>query len=140
MRRFEQRGYEAYASALGASAGRNDLVGDLRAGNASLYGQLTGTRAESDDYADGAGNRGALCLRALEHDGAIGWTPDDVTLVEVVGHRERRRGRVRRPARWTARDVRPGERRLHMRRDDGTGLARKRACRDAGVLQTTSTT
>src|SRR5512135_2151403 len=28
VRRFEQPGYEAYASALGASAGRNDLVGD----------------------------------------------------------------------------------------------------------------
>jgi iron complex outermembrane receptor protein len=83
--RFEGPGYEAYASALGASAGRNDLVGDLRAGNPSFYGQLTGTRAESDDYEDGAGNRVHSAYERWSTSGAIGWTPDDATLVELSG-------------------------------------------------------
>jgi iron complex outermembrane receptor protein len=83
--RFEQPGYEAYASALGASAGRNDLVGDLRAGNRALYGQLTGTRAESDDYEDGAGNRVHSAYERWSTSGAIGWTPDDATSIELSG-------------------------------------------------------
>ena len=100
VQRFERPGHETYASALGASAGRYDLVGDLRAGNPSYYGQLTGTRAESDDYEDGAGNRVHSAYERWSTSGAIGWT---------LGHRERRRGRVRRP-RDGRRDVRPRER------------------------------
>jgi len=75
VERFEQRDYVAHASALGASAGRNDLVGDLRLGNASVYGQLTGTRAEADDYEDGAGNRVHSAYERWSTSGALGWTP-----------------------------------------------------------------
>jgi iron complex outermembrane receptor protein len=85
VRRFDDRAYEVHASALGASAGRNDLVADLRAGNASFYGQLTGTRAESDDYDDGAGNRVHSAYERWSTSGALGWTPDDGTLVELSG-------------------------------------------------------
>jgi len=85
VRRFERREYEVYASALGASAGRNDLVGDLRAGSTSVYGQLTGTRADADDYEDGAGNRVHSAYQRWSTSGALGWTPDDDTLVEVSG-------------------------------------------------------
>jgi iron complex outermembrane receptor protein len=85
VQRFEQPGHQTYASALGASAGRYDLVGDLRAGNPSAYGQLTGTRAESDDYEDGAGNRVHSAYERWSTSGAIGWTPDDDTLVELSG-------------------------------------------------------
>lgn len=84
-RRFAQRGYEAYASALGASAGRSDLVGDLRAGNPTFHGQLTGTRAESDDYRDGAGNRVHSGYERWSTSGALGWTPDDATIIELSG-------------------------------------------------------
>jgi len=85
VQRFEEPGYAAYASALGASAGRNDLVGDLRAGNAGMYGQLTGTRAESDDYEDGAGNRVHSAYERWSASGALGWTPDDRTVAELSG-------------------------------------------------------
>jgi len=85
LQRFEQRDYAVHASALGASAGRQDLVGDLRFGNASAYGQLTGTRAESDDYDDGAGNRVHSAYERWSTSGAIGWTPDAGTLVELTG-------------------------------------------------------
>ena len=66
MQRFEQTGYTARASALGASFGRNDLVGDLRAGTP------TGLRA-ADRHARRIGRlRGrrrrdrAFRVRALE--------------------------------------------------------------------------
>jgi len=85
VKRFEQRDYEMHASALGASAGRNDLVGDLRLGNASVFGQLTGTRAEADDYQDGAGNRVHSAYERWSTSGALGWTPDADTLVELTG-------------------------------------------------------
>ena len=87
IKRFEQPDYALQASALSASAGRDDLVGDLRVGNEFGYGQVTGTRADSDDYEDGAGNRVHSAYRRWSASGALGWTPDDDTLVEVTGIR-----------------------------------------------------
>jgi iron complex outermembrane receptor protein len=85
--RFETRGYTARASVLGASAGRNDLVGDLRLGTSSVYGQLTGTRAQADDYEDGAGTRVHSAYERWSTSGALGWTPDAGTIVELTGIR-----------------------------------------------------
>jgi len=87
VRRFEQPGYKGYASALGASAGRSGLVADLRTGSASIYGQLTGTRAESDDYRDGAGDRVHSAYERWSTRAALGWTPGPSTLVELSGAR-----------------------------------------------------
>jgi iron complex outermembrane receptor protein len=87
VRRFDETGYSAYASALGASASRSDLVGDLRLGTPSVYGELTGTRAESDDYEDGAGTTVHSQYERWSASGALGWTPDDATLVELSGIR-----------------------------------------------------
>jgi iron complex outermembrane receptor protein len=85
--RFDATGYSAYASALGASAGRNDLVGDLQMGTPSVYGELTGTRAESDDYEDGAGETVHSRYERWSASGALGWTPDAATRVELSGIR-----------------------------------------------------
>jgi iron complex outermembrane receptor protein len=123
VQRFERGGYRAYLSALGASAGRNDLVGDLRAGNAGTYGQLTGTRAESDDYEDGAGNRVHSAYQRWSASGALGWTPDDRTVVELSGiasdgeaaYADRAMDGVM----FDRENVG-----LRVRREDGTGLAR----------------
>jgi iron complex outermembrane receptor protein len=87
VRRFEQDGYLANASALGASFGRSDLVGDLRLGTPSVYGQLTGTRASSDDYDDGAGERVHSRYLRWSANGALGWTPDARTRLELSGAR-----------------------------------------------------
>ena len=76
VQRFDQRGYTARASALGASAGRTDLVGDLRFGGPAGYGQLTGTRADADDYEDGHGERVHSAYNRWSASGAVGWTPD----------------------------------------------------------------
>jgi len=85
LQRYTQPGYTLDASALGASAGRNDLVGDLRFGSALGYGQLTGTRAAADDYADGAGNRVHSQYRRWSTSGAAGWTPRADTVLELTG-------------------------------------------------------
>jgi len=87
VRRFEETGYRAYASALGASASRSDLVGDLRLGTPSVYGELTGTRAESDDYEDGTGTTVHSRYERWSASGALGWTPDDASRIEVSGIR-----------------------------------------------------
>lgn len=87
MQRFEQTGYTARASALGASFGRNDLVGDLRAGTPQVYGQLTATRAASDDYDDGAGETVHSEYERWSANAALGWTPDEYTQAELTGVR-----------------------------------------------------
>jgi iron complex outermembrane receptor protein len=87
VQRFERNGYVAHASALAASFDRSDLVGDLRLGSPAAYGQLTGTRAESDDYEDGNGNRVHSAYERWSANAALGWTPDDVTRVELTGIR-----------------------------------------------------
>jgi len=87
VKRFEENGYLGNASLLGASFGRNDLVGDLRAGTPSFYGQLTGTRAASDDYEDGAGQSVHSEYDRWSVHAALGWTPDDSTRLELTGVR-----------------------------------------------------
>jgi iron complex outermembrane recepter protein len=87
VKRFEENGYLGNASLLGASFGRSDLVGDLRAGTPSFYGQLTGTRAASDDYEDGAGQSVHSEYDRWSAHAALGWTPDDSTRLELTGVR-----------------------------------------------------
>lgn len=87
VQRFEQDGYLANASALGASFGRSDLVGDLRLGTPSVDGQLTGTWASSNDYEDGAGERVHSRYDRWSANAALGWTPDALTRLEISGAR-----------------------------------------------------
>jgi iron complex outermembrane receptor protein len=81
--RFEARAVDGSASALGGSFGRSDLVADVRAGGPAGYGQLTGTRAESDDYTDGSGAEVHSRYDRWSANGALGWTPGDHTLLEL---------------------------------------------------------
>ncbi len=55
VERFAEPGATGFGSALVGNFGRTDLVGDLRLGTPDGYAQVTGTRAESDDYSDGDG-------------------------------------------------------------------------------------
>jgi len=87
VKRFEEDGYLANASLLGASFGRRDVVGDLRLGTPSFYGQLTGTLASSDDYEDGAGQSVHSEYERWSANAALGWTPDDHTRLELTGVR-----------------------------------------------------
>jgi iron complex outermembrane recepter protein len=87
VKRFEEDGYLANASLLGASFGRRDVVGDLRLGTPSFYGQLTGTSAAADDYEDGAGQSVHSEYERWSTNAALGWTPDDHTRLELTGVR-----------------------------------------------------
>jgi iron complex outermembrane receptor protein len=85
--RFDEPGFEGRISALGASFGRNDVVGELRAGMPKLDTQLTATRAESDDFTDGNGRDVHSAYRRWSTNAALGWTPDDDTRIDLTGAR-----------------------------------------------------
>ena len=85
LERFSETGGDVSGSALGGSFGRTDLVGDLRVGTPDVYGQLTGTRAESDDYADGNGEDVHSRYLRWSGNAALGWTPDEQMRLEVSG-------------------------------------------------------
>ena len=82
---LEQDNWKGYGSVLGASASRSDLVGDVAAGTSSYYARLNGTRAEADDYSDGAGNTVHSEYERWSSKLALGWRPTDGSLVELTG-------------------------------------------------------
>ena len=84
-RRYESADHFAHGSALAGSFGRNDLVADLELGTPRVYTRLSGTRAEAEDYADGAGRDVHAAYQRWSANGALGWTPDEQTRVELSG-------------------------------------------------------
>ena len=82
--RFDAPGLELRGSLLVGSAGRNDQVLDATAGNSLGYVRANGNRSESGDYADGSGERVPSAWRKWNTDAAIGWTPDDDTVLELA--------------------------------------------------------
>lgn len=86
-RHFAEPDATGAGSVLAAGFGRTDLVGDLRLGTPALYGQLTGTRAESGDYDDGGGRTVHSRYLRWSTSAALGWTPDERTRLELSGAR-----------------------------------------------------
>ncbi|MFC3716054.1 TonB-dependent copper receptor [Luteimonas soli] len=82
--RFDAPRLELRGSLLAGSAGRNDQVLDATAGNPLGYLRINGNRSEADDYADGSGERVPSAWRKWNTDAAIGWTPDDDTVLELA--------------------------------------------------------
>ena len=82
---FPAAGWRAHGSALAGSAGRNDLVGDVALGNRQVYARVTGTRAEADDYEDGAGTNVHAEYRRWSSNATLGWKPSDNTRLELSG-------------------------------------------------------
>ena len=82
--RFDAPGLQLRGSVLAGSAGRNDQVFDGTAGNPLGYLRANGNRSEADDYADGRGARVPSAWRKWNTDAAIGWTPDDDTVLELA--------------------------------------------------------
>nr|WP_050573422.1 TonB-dependent copper receptor [Pseudomonas aeruginosa] len=64
--------------------GRFDKVLDAAAGNRLGYLRFTGNHAQSDDYEDGAGNTVPSRWKKWNGDVAVGWTPDEDTLIELT--------------------------------------------------------
>ncbi len=106
----------ARAACSARSFGRTDLVGDLRLGTPDVYGQLTGTRAESDDYTDGNGNDVHSRYLRWSGNAALGWTPDERTRAGIERGAERWRGGLRR-SRDGRREVRARQRGSAVRAD-----------------------
>ncbi|HJW02907.1 MAG TPA: TonB-dependent copper receptor [Azospira sp.] len=83
VQRFAAPGVKFNGSLLGGSFGRNDAVADLRAGNPEFYVQGTATNSRMDDYRDGDGNTVHSRYQRWSANGAVGWTPDDNTRLEL---------------------------------------------------------
>jgi iron complex outermembrane receptor protein len=82
--RFDAPGVRLRGSLLAGSAGRNDQVFDATAGNPLGYLRANGNRSDADDYADGSGTRVPSAWRKWNADAAVGWTPDDDTVLELA--------------------------------------------------------
>lgn len=82
---FTSRSWQALGSAIAASAGRTDLVGDITAGTPTVYARLNGTRTKADDYADGNGNDVHAAYERWSTKLALGWRPAQDSLVELNG-------------------------------------------------------
>lgn len=70
-------------SALGGSWGRNDQVVDATYGAPLGYARISANRSESGDYDDGNGDRVGSAWNKWNADLALGWTPDEDTLLEL---------------------------------------------------------
>lgn len=80
---FETRRWQLLGSALAATAGRSDLVGDIAFGSPSAYARLNATRATADDYADGDGNDVHSAYERWSTRLTLGWRPSAASLIEV---------------------------------------------------------
>ncbi|HLP97684.1 MAG TPA: TonB-dependent copper receptor [Sideroxyarcus sp.] len=66
------------------SFGRNDEAADVRAGSASAYVRVGGTRSEANDYKDGNGSSVHSSYKRWSMNSALGWTPDADTRLELT--------------------------------------------------------
>lgn len=82
--RFESPGVRAAGSLLGGSFGRNDQVLNVTAGMPVGYVRFDGNRSQADDYHDGDDVRVPSRWKKWNADGAIGWTPDENTVLELA--------------------------------------------------------
>ncbi len=71
------------ASVLQGRWGRQDVMAEGLAGTALGYVRVDGSYARADDYDDGHGDQVHSEYERWHTKGALGWTPDDDTLVEL---------------------------------------------------------
>jgi iron complex outermembrane receptor protein len=82
---FASPSAEVSGSLTAGGFGRRDAAFDFRAGAPLGQLQFVGTWSESDDYEDGAGHRVASAYERWSLHTALGWNPDEETLVELTG-------------------------------------------------------
>lgn len=83
MTRMTEPGWAASGSLTFGSWGRNDQVFDATAGNPDFYARIGATRSDMNDYEDGDGKKVHSFYTRWSTHGALGWTPDDNTLLEL---------------------------------------------------------
>ncbi|WP_036135025.1 TonB-dependent copper receptor [Luteimonas mephitis] len=123
--RFDAPGLQLRGSLLAGSAGRNDQVFDATAGNPLGYLRANGNRSEADDYADGSGARVPSAWRKWNADAAVGWTPDDDTVLELAA------GSGDGRARYAGRGMDGAQ----FRRDSASAHVTRRNAGDVDVLE-----
>ncbi len=85
VKRFDPPGWKINGSLAAGSFGRNDQVADIRAGTPDYYVQGTATRSDANDYQDGSGKTVHSAFTRWSANGAVGWTPDSDTRLELTG-------------------------------------------------------
>lgn len=80
---FDEPGTRLDATAVAGSNTRRDLQLDGALGSREGYLRLSGNRSRSGDYRDGNGDRVPSRWNKWNSDLALGWTPDDDTLLEL---------------------------------------------------------
>lgn len=80
---FDEPGTRLDAAMVAGSNTRRDLQVDAALGSSEGYVRLAGSRSRSDDYRDGRGDRVPSRWNKWNADVALGWTPDDDTLIEL---------------------------------------------------------
>ena len=83
--RYEEFGFRTRGSALTATADRRDFVADLAPGNEHVYGQLSGSRAESGNYEDGGGREVHSRYMRWNSNALFGWTPTENSRFTISG-------------------------------------------------------
>ncbi|MCK8658178.1 TonB-dependent copper receptor [Pseudomonas umsongensis] len=81
---FGEFGTRVNASVLAGSNGRFDKVVDAAAGGPLGYVRVIGNTAQADDYKDGNNDTVASRYDKWNGDVALGWTPDEDTLLELT--------------------------------------------------------
>ncbi|AXM96791.1 TonB-dependent copper receptor [Pseudomonas plecoglossicida] len=81
---FGTLGSRVNASLLTGSYGRFDKLIDTAAGNSQAYVRFVGNQSHSDDYQDGSGDAVPSRWDKWNGDVALGWTPDQDTLLELT--------------------------------------------------------
>ncbi|WP_454913313.1 TonB-dependent copper receptor [Stutzerimonas chloritidismutans] len=84
---FSKPDYRINGSLLTGSNGRFDRNLDAAAGNSRGYARLMANSSQADDYADGNGDTVPSRYDKWNTDVALGWTPDEDTLVEFTAGR-----------------------------------------------------
>ncbi|MEJ6654581.1 MAG: TonB-dependent copper receptor [Pseudomonas sp.] len=80
---FDEPGSRLDASVVAGSNTRRDMQMDGAIGSREGYLRLSGNRSRSGDYQDGNGDRVPSRWNKWNTDLALGWTPDDDTLLEL---------------------------------------------------------
>ena len=80
---FAERTVKGSGALLFGDNGRNDQVGDATFGAPLGYARVSANRSDSDDYRDGNGDVVPSRWTKWNSDVAVGWTPDDSTLLEA---------------------------------------------------------
>ncbi|EKT65100.1 TonB-dependent copper receptor [Providencia burhodogranariea] len=81
---FDKAGIKGNATALTASSQRWDTNADISMGNDKGYLRLIGNKSRSNDYKDGDGHKVPSKWDKWNTDIAVGWTPDEYTLLELT--------------------------------------------------------